>query len=146
MKGRAETLYQLLEETIVDARSLDRKEFTPKYYCFATRHNIKGMFWGSKKHCHICLGGAFLASNLNLNHYGLLALRDLDSTSATMAICLDSLRKGKIGAAYSTFYRSDKYFPAIIPEHENFTNWKEFNKNLNWLEEKMLPILKEWNI
>ena len=130
-------MWQYLEATIADARKLPKWLYQPE-----AREWHTGLKICKLEKCKICLGGVALAKPLNLFR----KQENLEYSNEVRA--LNWLRIGDTNFAYAYFY--DKAPSHVLthfnPAFPNFVGWTEFNAHLDWLEENMLPYLKELDI
>ena len=136
-----DTMASLLETAIDDARSLDRKLYTPHYDKWHQPY-----FEGR---CFVCLAGSFIARTLEIEPSDKATSRTFDKRTSDLLDAIDHMRLGRWNDAFHLVYRQaapNELYTQLdkipTPEHLNFFGWDQFDKHLSSLQ-KIIPHLEK---
>ena len=134
------TMSELLESAIRDARSLSRHVYKPHYgewHCV----NVQGK-------CEVCLGGSIIAGSLAYAPRQEVRTDMLTLDSQRKVEALNSMRTGNWVYAYELIHRTppsealtDQLHRVPAPAKTDFVGWREFDLHLKSLE-KIVPQLR----
>ena len=136
-----DTMADLLEAAIADARGLNRKRYRPD-----------AELWHSPAfngECRVCLAGCFIAAKLRPSSDTDIDIADLSSSVANNLKALDYMRTGNWSIAFKSFYSvlpdsdTERQLNELpIPTDPDFSTWFEFDLHLASLDE-IVPWLRE---
>lgn len=136
-----ETMAELLETAIADARKLDREAYYPHYEHW---HNPDPDPDGA---CSICLAGSVIAGTLKASPHKSVYPDAFSDDVTSKLSSLDCMRQGSWRLAYERFYGREPslntsegltFLPQpVIP---NFHGWDDFQEHLDSLEKAVQPL------
>lgn len=134
-----DTLSDLIDLAIKDARGLDRELYTPDYGEWHTYSYLD-------ESCSICLAGAVIAGSLRMSPRRNTHPDHFSHATGHCLLALEDVRMGNIGRAIARVRRGEKYtkeheidiqnriLHICGNSHQFFVSWKGFEDFLNWCE------------
>ena len=136
-----DTMACLLQTAIDNARTLNRKLYTPH---FSKWH--QPYFEGC---CFVCLAGSFIAGTLEVEPSDRATSRTFNHRTSDLLDAIDDMRRGCWNDAFHRVYRqaapnelSTRLNEIPKPEHSKFMGWNQFDEHLSSLQ-KIIPHLEK---